>query len=409
METMDFFRPTVLTVTALSSYLRELLETDEILRDVWVRGEISNFSQPRSGHLYFTLKDATAQIRCVMWKNAAMRLSFDPRDGQGVEVHGSMSFYPNAGQVQLYIDSMQPIGEGLLYQEYLRLKNKLEAEGLFDPDHKRLIPSLPGHIGIVTSATGAALQDMLNTLSRRLPLAKVTLAPSQVQGAEAPATLIHSLDQLNKIDDLDLILIARGGGSIEDLWAFNDENLARAIYASRVPVISGVGHETDFTITDFVADLRAPTPTAAAELATPITIADLSLSLQNAEKILAQSISEVIAEQRYQLELKVLDLRRLSPLHRVNNAIQTIDTLRERLERSTQTLLRQHKLRLKDLSSRLEALSPMAVLERGFAIISDAKTGHLVSQVSQTQTSHKVNIRFADGEVPAILRPAQKE
>lgn len=176
-----------------------------------------------------------------------------------------MSFYPNAGQVQLYIDSMQPIGEGLLYQEYLRLKNKLEAEGLFDPDHKRLIPSLPGHIGIVTSATGAALQDMLNTLSRRLPLAKVTLAPSQVQGAEAPATLIHSLDQLNKIDDLDLILIARGGGSIEDLWAFNDENLARAIYASRVPVISGVGHETDFTITDFVADLRAPTPTAAAE------------------------------------------------------------------------------------------------------------------------------------------------
>lgn len=406
---MDFFRPTVLTVTALSSYLRELLESDEILQDVWVRGEISNFSRPRSGHLYFTLKDADAQIRCVMWKNAAMRVSFDPRDGQGVEVHGSMSLYPAAGQVQLYIDSMQPVGEGLLYQEYLRLKNKLEAEGLFEPSHKRPIPGLPDHIGIVTSATGAALQDMLNTLGRRYPLARVTLAPSQVQGAEAPATLISCLDALNQIPDLDVILIARGSGSIEDLWAFNDENLARAIYNSSVPVISGVGHETDFTIADFVADLRAPTPTAAAELATPITIADLSLSLQNTDKILTQSMTEAIAEKSYQLDFKILELKRLSPLQRVNNAIQTIDTLRERLERSALNLLRQSKLRLNDLSARLETLSPMAVLERGFTIISDAKSGHLVAQASQTQASHHVNIRFADGEVPAILHPSQKE
>ena len=222
MDSFDFFRPPILTVTALGAYLRELLETDDILRDVWVRGEISNFNQYRSGHLYFTLKDAEAQVKCVMWKTSAYHLNFSPRDGQSVEVHGNMSFYANGGQAQLYIDNMQPVGEGLLYQEFLRLKNKLEDEGLFAEEHKRPLPRLPKHIGIITSASGAALQDMLNTLSRRLPLAKVTLAPSLVQGADAPAALCKALELLNQLEDLDLILLARGGGSIEDLWAFND-------------------------------------------------------------------------------------------------------------------------------------------------------------------------------------------
>lgn len=409
MDTFDFFRPPILTVTALNSYLRELLETDEILRDVWVKGEISNFSQPRSGHLYLTLKDADAQIRCVMWKNAAMRLNFSPRDGQGVEVHGSMSFYPAGGQAQLYIDTMQPVGEGLLYQEFLRLKNKLEAEGLFDQEHKRPLPRLPQHIGIITSASGAALQDVINTLNRRLPLLQVTLSPSQVQGVEAPASLLKSLKALNQIEDLELILLARGGGSIEDLWAFNDENLARAIYDSRVPVISGVGHETDFTIADFVSDLRAPTPTAAAELATPITINDLYLALQNSRTILDDAIYEEIATRNYQLELKNRDLRRLSPSQRVNNAIQTMDVLRGRLDRTIQNHLQQLQLHLQHLESRLETLSPLAVLRRGFTIINDAKSGQLISHANQTFENQVVQVRFADGKIPATLHPTKQE
>lgn len=409
MDTFDFFRPPILTVTALNSYLRELLETDEILRDVWVKGEISNFSQPRSGHLYLTLKDADAQIRCVMWKNAAMRLNFSPRDGQGVEVHGSMSFYPAGGQAQLYIDTMQPVGEGLLYQEFLRLKNKLEAEGLFDQEHKRPLPRLPQHIGIITSASGAALQDVINTLNRRLPLLQVTLSPSQVQGVEAPTSLLKSLKALNQIEDLELILLARGGGSIEDLWAFNDENLARAIYDSRVPVISGVGHETDFTIADFVADLRAPTPTAAAELATPITINDLYLALQNSRTILDDAIYEEIATRNYQLELKNRDLRRLSPSQRVNNAIQTMDVLRGRLDRTIQNHLQQLQLHLQHLESRLETLSPLAVLRRGFTILNDAKSGQLISHANQTFENQVVQVRFADGKIPATLHPTKQE
>lgn len=320
-----------------------------------------------------------------------------------------MSFYPAAGQAQLYIDSMQPIGEGVLFQEFLRLKNKLEAEGLFDQDHKRTLPRLPQHIGIITSASGAALQDILNTLNRRLPLARVTLAPSLVQGIEAPASLLKSLNSLNQIEDLDLILLARGGGSIEDLWAFNDENLARAIYNSHIPVISGVGHEIDFTIADFVADLRAPTPTAAAELATPITINDLYISLQTDQNILDDTINQAIATRSYQLELRNLDLRRLSPIQRVNNAIQTLDVLRERLDRTIQSHVQQLRVHLQHLDSRLETLSPIAVLKRGFAIVNDVQSGKLVSQAGQTSENQAVQVRFADGKVPAVLNPSNQE
>ena len=409
MDNLNFYQPTVLSVSALSSYLRELLETDEVLHDLWVRGEISNFSQPRSGHIYFTLKDNEAQIRAVMWKSAAMRLNFSPRDGQSVEIHGSMSFYPASGQAQLYVDSMQPLGEGKLFQEFLRLKNKLEAEGLFSPAHKRPLPELPRKIGIITSATGAALQDILNTLNRRLPLLQVFIAPSLVQGADAPTSLLKSFNSLNQIASLDLIIIARGGGSIEDLWAFNDENLARAIFNSPVPVISGVGHETDFTIADFVADLRAPTPTGAAELATPITINELALSLQGNRKLLAENMQEAIAERRYQLELRQLDLKRLSPIQRVNNAIQTLDNLQMRLDRTMRQELQKLSQKNQHLSDRLESLSPLAVLKRGFAIVSDAHSKQLIYQTSQSSPNQAVNIRFFDGELPATLNPNQQE
>ena len=409
MEGFDFFQPIVFTVTALNAYLRELLETDEVLQDLWVRGEISNFSQPRSGHLYFTLKDSESAMRCVMWKPSAMRLRFTPADGMLVEAHGAMSIYPAQGQVQLYVDALRPAGEGALYQEFLRLRAQLEAEGLFDPSHKRPLPRLPKHIGVVTSATGAALHDILQTLNRRLPTLRVTVAPTSVQGVEAPAGIIAALKRLNSLPDLDLIILARGGGSIEDLWAFNDEGVARAIFASRYPVISGVGHETDFTIADFVADLRAPTPTGAAELATPITKEELRAALQSAEAQLAELINRQLEDLKQALQLAQSELRRTSPRLRILNNIQRLDELQGRLERAIQQQLQRKQNNLANASDRLASLNPQAVLKRGYAIITDQATGQIISHTRQAVPWQPVWLQVQDGSIPAQITPPTKE
>ena len=409
MEGFDFFQPIVFTVTALNAYLRELLETDEVLQDLWVRGEISNFSQPRSGHLYFTLKDSESAMRCVMWKPSAMRLRFTPTDGMLVEAHGAMSIYPAQGQVQLYVDALRPAGEGALYQEFLRLRAQLEAEGLFDPSRKRPLPRLPKHIGVVTSATGAALHDILQTLNRRLPTLRVTVAPTSVQGVEAPAGIIAALKRLNSLPDLDLIILARGGGSIEDLWAFNDEGVARAIFASRYPVISGVGHETDFTIADFVADLRAPTPTGAAELATPITKEELRAALQGAEAQLTELINRQLEDLKQALQLAQSELRRSSPLLRILNNIQRLDELQGRLERAIQQQLQRKQNNLTNASDRLASLNPQAVLKRGYAIITDQATGQIISHTRQAVPWQPVWLQVQDGSIPAQITPPPKE
>src|SRR6266542_5963010 len=296
------------TVSKLTFYIRKLLEENETLQDVWVQGELSNLSRPASGHVYFTLKDSSAALKCVMWKTSAMRLGIPLQDGKQVEVHGKIGIYEVSGQYQLYADQIRSVGEGALYQEFLRLKAMLEAEGLFAPERKRPIPMFPRRIGIVTSATGAALRDMLNTLRRRLPLVEVILAPSPVQGIEAPPALIKAIQSLND-QRPDVILIARGGGSIEDLWAFNDERVVRAVAMSEVPIISGVGHETDFTLCDFAADLRAPTPTAAAELATQITILDLRAELQNSQNRLVSATLNLLTEQKTLLSSLAAALR----------------------------------------------------------------------------------------------------
>ena len=409
MEGFDFFQPIVFTVTALNAYLRELLETDEVLQDLWVRGEISNFSQPRSGHLYFTLKDSESAMRCVMWKPSAMRLRFTPTDGMLVEAHGAMSIYPAQGQVQLYVDALRPAGEGALYQEFLRLRAQLEAEGLFDPSRKRPLPRLPKHIGVVTSATGAALHDILQTLNRRLPTLRVTVAPTSVQGVEAPAGIIAALKRLNSLPDLDLIILARGGGSIEDLWAFNDEGVARAIFASRYPVISGVGHETDFTIADFVADLRAPTPTGAAELATPITKEELRAALQGAEAQLTELINRQLEDLKQALQLAQSELRRSSPLLRILNNIQRLDELQGRLERAIQQQLQRKQNYLANAGDRLASLNPQAVLKRGYAIITDQATGQIISHTRQAVPWQPVWLQVQDGSIPAQITPPIKE
>ena len=409
MFDFEDLQPTIMSVKALNNYLRELLETDEVLRDIWVKGEISNYTRASSGHLYFTLKDADSQVKCVMWKGSAFGLRFDPRDGMAVEVHGSMGIYSATGQVQLYVTEMRPAGEGQLFAEFLKLKAKLEAKGLFDDAHKRPLPRFPKHIGIVSSATGAALQDMLHTLERRLPTTRVTLAPSTVQGTEAPASLIRALKALNRIEDLDLILLARGGGSIEDLWCFNNEALAHAIFNSRVPVISGVGHETDFTIADFVADLRAPTPTAAAELASPITVDDLLLTVSEMNSRLNQRISLNLSTLSNAFKLAKSALDRVSPRQRVYNALQRQDELFARLDRAITARLQKLSLHLERESAQLKALSPMAVLARGYAIISDPQTGKVVKQIAQIEPTLPIRIQILDGTFYAEVIDIKKE
>ena len=383
------------TVSKLTFLIRRLLEENEILQDVWVQGEISNLSRPASGHVYFTLKDSSAALRCVMWKTSAARLSVPLQDGKAVEVHGKIGVYEISGQYQLYVDQIRPVGEGALYQEFMRLKAMLEAEGLFAPERKRLIPMFPQRIGIVTSASGAALRDMLNILRRRLPLVEVILAPSPVQGVEAPPALVKALQSL-VLQSPDVILLARGGGSIEDLWAFNDERVVRAVALSAVPVICGVGHETDFTLCDFAADLRAPTPTAAAELATQITVIDLRAALQNYKTRILSATLQLLAEQKTSLSSLVSQLRYVSPDRRIQSERQRVDELTRRAHSSLFHHIQLQSAHVRGMQRRLEALNPNAVLARGYAVVTRSDDGSVVSRVMQA--GEDMQVRVSDGE-----------
>jgi exodeoxyribonuclease VII large subunit len=398
MSQPSLFQSAHWSVSDLTRYLRRLLEGDEILQDVWVQGEISNLSRPSSGHMYFTLKDANASLRAVMWRGEAARLRLTLQDGMAVEAHGKIGVYEVGGQYQLYADLIQPVGEGALYQEFLRLKAMLEAEGLFDPEHKRQPPVLPGRIGIITSPTGAALRDMLNTLRRRYPLAEVILSPAPVQGVEAPAAIVSALEALNRLGSLDVILLARGGGSIEDLWAFNDERVVRAVAASRSPIITGVGHETDFTLVDFAADLRAPTPTAAAELATPFTLADLESGVDAYASRLQATLTDRITGQRAELESLNAQMRFYSPLRRIQSDRQQLDDLARRSLSASLHRLSMEQSQVKGIQKRLEALNPLAVLSRGYAVVTKSADGQLISSVKQAGPGDELQVRVSDGE-----------
>lgn len=390
------------TVSKLTFYIRRLLEENETLQDVWVQGEISNLSRPASGHVYFTLKDSNAALKCVMWKTSAARLRMALQDGMEVEVHGRIGVYEVSGQYQLYADQIRPVGEGALYQEFMRLKAMLEAEGLFDPERKRPIPLLPRRIGIVTSATGAALRDMLNTLRRRLPVVEVLLAPSSVQGTEAPPALVKAIQSL-LLQSPDVILIARGGGSIEDLWAFNDERVVRAVANSPVPVICGVGHETDFTLSDFAADLRAPTPTAAAELATPITIIDLTARVSSLQSLIANAVMNLLTDHQTHLSSLRVSLRYASPERRIQSEQQRVDELSRRMYSSLLHRVQLQSTHVKGMQRRLEALSPLAVLARGYAVVTRKDDGGVVSRVAQAKDGQEINIRVSDGQLDAEI------
>jgi exodeoxyribonuclease VII large subunit len=397
------------TVTELTRHLRQVLEDDPTLQDVWIKGEISNFSHPSSGHLYFTLKDPGSSLRCVVWKKDAGRLRMSLQDGMAVEAHGAISVYEVGGQYQLYVDLIKPVGEGELYQEFLRLKTLLENEGLFDPSRKRPVPELPSRIGIITSPTGAALRDILNTLRRRLPLAQVIIAPSPVQGEDAPARLVTALQNLNKLK-LDVILIARGGGSIEDLWAFNDERVVRSVAASKTPIISGVGHETDFTLTDFSADLRAPTPTAAAELATPITVDDLLSGIRQFENNLDRSILSLLDHQQALVESLGIRLRQYSPSRRLQTDRQRVDDMARRIRSAIRHRLETSFLRVQAQDQRLTALNPVEVLRRGFAVVNRSDNGKLIHSVKQVKSGDNLRVRVLDGtmDVNVAQKPDNK-
>lgn len=387
------------SVSELTSYVRELFDIDFRLQDVVVSGEISNFTRARSGHLYFTLKDERAQLKCVMWQSSAGRLAFDPRDGDAVIAQGRVSVYEAGGMYQLYAESLEPAGRGDLALAFEKLKEALASEGLFDESYKKLIPEIPRKIGLVTSADAAALRDILNVLRRRWPLVSVLIAPALVQGRDAPRQIIQSLQWLDGRNDIDTIIIARGGGSMEDLWAFNDPSLARAIFAAQHPIIVGVGHQTDFTIADFVADLRAPTPSAAAELAVPEQ-AEYKAAIDALEAAMNARVVNLLREKRSLLAGLTRNLSHLSPRAALDNKRQLVDWLSSRMDKAMRSMLDGRQARLSVASATLETMNPVATLARGYAILRKVD-GQIIHSVDNVDKGDLFSAQVSDGRFGA--------
>ncbi len=390
------------TVWQLTSYIRDLFDLDPTLQDVWVEGEVSNFTRASSGHLYFTLKDDKSELRCVMWKGEAARLSFDPQQGDAVIAHGRIAVYEARGQYQMVCETLQAAGLGDLNRQFELLKARLDAEGLFDPARKRPIPAIPRTIGIVTSPTTAAFQDIQNVLRRRYPLVEVILSPALVQGTDAPPQIVAALQRLNDYTDVDVILVARGGGSLEDLWCFNDERVVRAVAASRIPVVTGVGHEIDFTLVDFAADLRTPTPSAAAEIMTPDGDA-LRYTVRQWSAQMNSAINTRLDDQRSQVNGQLRLLARLSPDRSIENARQRVDDLAARLALHVQHHLARRRDRLAAQARALTSASPTAILKRGYAIVTRSD-GQRVTSAQHAAEGTLVQITLHDGRLVAQVR-----
>ncbi len=396
MNTHNLFQEKYWSVTELTRHIKKILENDNAIQVIWVSGEISNIAHPNSGHLYFTLKDRNCSLRCVMWRSDVNRLSRLPNDGEAIDIHGKVSVYEAGGQYQFYVDKIQSAGEGELYKEFLILKQKLENEGLFSEEIKRSIPKWPHSIGVVTSPTGAAFRDIINTISRRYPLAEVMISPSQVQGIEAPQSIVEAIHKLNYHAKTDVIIVARGGGSIEDLWAFNSEIVARAIANSTIPIICGIGHETDFTIADFVCDLRAPTPTAAAELATPNREEQIEYLFDLRENLNGE-IKKIMSIEKQSLNLNCQSLRSQNPLMMVQSNSQKIDTLIQNMEKQTNHNIVIKKTYLYGVNQKLISLSPEKILQRGYTIVTK-EDGKIARSINQVKDHDHLNIIFIDGK-----------
>lgn len=386
----------VLSVSQLNRYIKMNFDADENLANIFISGEISNFTNHyRTGHLYFTLKDDSAAVRAVMFNSSAKRLKFMPEDGMKVIARGRVSVYEASGQYQLYVDDMQPDGVGALNLAYEQLKEKLQKEGLFSEHHKKPLPPYPEKVGVITSPTGAAVRDIINVLGRRFPYAEIVFCPVLVQGEGAHLQLTDAVNLFNSERAADVIIIGRGGGSIEDLWEFNDEGLARAVYNSDIPVISAVGHETDFTICDFVADMRAPTPSAAAELAVP-DANELQYALSALKNRMFLNVSSGIADRRSRLEYLTSKGALKSPDEMLSNRSQRLDTAFSKMLSSYENRIGGKKVEFISAATALSKLDPMSVLMRGFAFVSD-KNGKNVCSSQALVKGDKINVRFHDG------------
>ena len=390
----------VYTVTEALYYLKIKIDCDDRLTDLWMEGEVSNCKRNPSGHYFFDLKDGTGRMACALFRGNAARLRHLPKDGSNFVMHGRMDVYEQQGKLQFYVDMVQPAGLGRLHLEYEALKQRLESEGLFAPERKRPLPARPRTIGIVTSPAAAAFQDILNVLGRRYPLAQLILAPTQVQGDTAPPGIVAALRALNERDDIDVIILARGGGSIEDLWCFNDERVARAVFASRVPIITGVGHEIDFTIVDYVADLRAPTPSAAAELVAP-DLEELRDEVNTQSNRLYIALQNQLDQQRSDLSVVEQRLQVVSPQARFANYRQRLLDFNQDAKLYLRHSIELHQTRVSALASRLQVLNPQQILERGYAIVTRQADGSVISETSQINNGEPLQIRVKDGTFEA--------
>lgn len=398
----------LLSVSQLTRYVKERLDNDINLQSIWIKGEISNFKRHSSGHLYFTLKDAESTLSCVMFRTKSLFLKFEPAYGMQVLAGGYVSVYERDGRYQLYVENLQPDGVGALSVAYEQLKEKLAGEGLFDDRWKKNIPLLPRRIGVVTSPTGAAIADIVSVSKRRFPGIQLLLSPVLVQGEQAPPQIVRAIELLNRVENIDVLIIGRGGGSLEELWAFNDERVVRAIFASRIPVIAAVGHETDYTLAEFVADRRAPTPSAAAEMAVPDQ-RELLKQLAVAHKRLGQAIKKRIEGQRLQLFRLTGSHAFRRPQIVVDQRKQYVDMLNTRLMRACNSITGEHNYKFMKLAEKLAVLNPLAVLKRGYSITRLYPQKHLIKTVADLQAGQKIEVVFTDGSVLCNVEEIQRE
>ena len=397
----------VISVSKLNEYVKMLIENDDILAHVCVRGEISNFTNHRTGHFYLTLKDEGSLIKAVMFRSYAAKLKFLPENGMKVIVRGRLGAFVRDGQYQIYIEGMEPDGVGALYIAYEQLKRKLTAEGLFDRSKKKPIPKIPTRIGIITSPTGAAVRDIINILGRRFPLCRPVLYPSLVQGDGAPANIIAGIDYFNETRSADVLIVGRGGGSIEDLWAFNDEALCRRVASSQIPIISAVGHETDFTLCDFAASVRAPTPSAAAELAVPES-AELARKIGNVQTRMELLCTQKIKLSRERLARLASSRSLTSPMNLIDDKRMALGVTEEKLYSRMEKILERKKAMLGASAAKLDALNPLAVVARGYSAVF-ADDGKLIKSVGQTKVGETVSFMLTDGKISAEVKTVEKD
>ncbi len=393
----------IVSVSQINAYIKNAFDSDFLLQNIWIKGEISNFKLHYSGHMYMSLKDADGVIRAVMFKGAGASLRFVPENGMQVLARGRISVYPRDGAYQLYIEEMEPEGAGALYIAFEQLKNKLEKEGLFDPARKKALPRYPGCIGVITSATGAALRDIMNIINRRWRLSDVTVYPVLVQGEGAAAEIAAAVSYFNREKAADVLIVGRGGGSQEDLWAFNEEIVARAVADSHIPVISAVGHETDFTICDFVSDLRAPTPSAAAELVVPDET-EIRAMLSGVEKRLSAHLSMSASKSRE--KVNSVSTRLSNYKRQVEDLEYELDSLTSSLAQVMQTVLEKEQNKLMQNAGKLDVMSPLKVLSRGFTYTT--KSGEAVASVSMLETGDEIAVRFHDGLADCVVKDTER-